>query len=136
MSNNSTEFIAQIKSDLIASLKKNEDKLKSDIDELQQDTIEDFKIPDSGFLSLKTFTKFNVNLSSDIIAEANFTTRGVKYAQFVVDGDGTNKSYGQRNYLETARNQTLQLVKSEKVTRVFKKGGKNKGKRIYAKRTF
>lgn len=136
MSNNGDIFVAQVKKDLIGKFKQNAPNLGKKIDQLQQQTIEDFEAVDSGFMQLKTFTKFQVNFSSNILAEATFRTRGVSYAQFVVFGTGTNRRYGQRNYLETARDQTLELIKTDSYTRVFKKGSPNKGKKRIGKRQF
>jgi hypothetical protein len=136
MSNNADLFVAQVKKDIIDKFRQNAQGLDRKIDQLQQQTIEDFEAVDSGYMQLKTFTKFQVNFSSNIIAEATFNTRGVNYAQYVIDGGGTNKDYGQRNYLETARDQTLDLLTKDSYTRVFKRGSPNKGKNRIGKRQF
>jgi len=137
MSNNGNVFIQQVKADLIGQFKKNAVKLSNQIDKIQQDTIDDFEAVDTGLLQLKTFTKFQTNLTTDIIAEASFITRGVDYAQYVIDGSGTNRKYGKRNYLETARDQTAEQITTGKYTRIFKRGASPKsGKLRLLKRTF
>jgi hypothetical protein len=136
MPSNSQTFIKQVKADLVAQFKKNAIVISNKIDSISQDVIDDFNITDSGLLALKTFTKFQVNLGSNVIAEASFTTRGVYYAQFVIDGTGGNSPYGQRNYLLEARSQVADYLTTGVYNRRFKPGGKNKGPRVYARRKF
>jgi hypothetical protein len=134
MSSNSQTFIQQVKADLLAQFKKNAIGISNKIDSISQDVIDDFSITDTGFLAVKTFTKFQVNLGSDVIGEASFVTRGVDYADTV-----HNQGFGNielRPYLIEARQQVADYLTTGSYTRVFKKGGKNKGQRLYQRRKF
>jgi hypothetical protein len=136
MENNSQIWIKQVKYDLLDNFKKNAIKTSRKIDQIQQEVIEDFGAVDSGFMQLKTFTKFQVNLSSDIIAEASFRTREADYARFVIDGTGTNSKYGPRNYLTEARQQVADYLTTDSYTKTFKKGSPNKKAKKIGKRKF
>jgi hypothetical protein len=136
MSSNSQTFIKQVKADLLAQFKKNAVGISNKIYSISQDVIDDFAIPNTGFLSLRTFTKFQVNLGSDVVAETSFQTRGVDYAKYVTKGSGTNSDYGERNYLVEARTQVADYLTTGNYTRIYKKGSPNKGSRVYQRRKF
>lgn len=136
MSNNGKEFTKQVKFDLLNKFRKNATKTAKRIDKIQQDTIKDFSAVDSGFLQQKTFTQFEVNLSSNILAKAIFRTRGVKYATYVITGTGTNENYGERDYLVEARTRALDDITTDTFKRTTRRGSPNKKGRKIAKRRF
>ena len=132
--NNGDKFIESVRRQLFERGARDAVLIGRKADQILQDVIQDFNIPDTGFLQQKTFQKTVINLNSRVLAEFKYTTRGVSYAQYVLLGLGSNRKYGVRNYLEEASNQTLQYIESGSYNRLTIAGSPFKGGRKFDRR--
>lgn len=136
MSSNQAVFVQSVKKDILAKFKTNSLKFSNKADSILQEQIEEMNIPDTRFLQLKSFQRSIVNINSDIIARFTFQTRGVKYAQYVSEGLGTNRKYGKREYLKESANALLNYIINGSYNLKFALGSPNKGPRKEERRQF
>lgn len=132
--NSSSQFTQNVRKDVIKQFMQDAPKFSKKADDILQEQIEAMNIPNSGFLSLKSFQKTVINIKSVVLAIYQFQTRGVKYSELVYYGLGTNKKIGKREYLKFAAISVLDFVISGKYQNKFVKGGQTKGKRTFTKR--
>lgn len=128
-------FVKNIRQDIVSKFRQNFAKYDRMATFILQEVIdESFNITDTGFLALKSFQRSIVNLSSGVIGEFSFQTRGVIYSESVYYGIGKNSKYKGddglgRRYLEEAGKLTLEYIITGKYTKSFRKGSPNKAGR-------